>query len=166
MGFSRQEYWSGLPCLPPGDLPNLEIEPRPPILPVNFLPSESPGKSKDRLDFADNSICISLRLYWLSGKKSKWQCGRCGFKPRVGKISWRRKWQPTPVLLPGKSHGQRSLAGYIPWGHKELEMTEGLSSQDSTEPRSKGYLQGCEALSYLPSCWTPLWLRPYTCKGA
>ena len=106
MEFSRQEY--------PGDLPNLEIEPRPPILTVNFLPSESPGKSRDRLDFANNSICISLRLYWLSGKESEWQCGRCGFKPRVRKISWRRKWQPTPVLLPGKSHGQKSLAGYIP----------------------------------------------------
>ena len=34
------------------------------------------------------------------------------------------KWQPTPVFLPGKSHGQESLAGYSPWGHKELETTE------------------------------------------
>ena len=40
---------------------------------------------------------------------------------------WRRKWQPTPVLLPGKSHGQRSLAGYSPWGHKESDTTEGLT---------------------------------------
>ena len=39
---------------------------------------------------------------------------------------WRRKWQPTPVFLPGKSHGQRSLAGYSPWGHKELDTTERL----------------------------------------
>ena len=37
---------------------------------------------------------------------------------------WRRKWQPTPVSLPGKSHGQRSLVGYSPWGHKESGMTE------------------------------------------
>ena len=35
----------------------------------------------------------------------------------VGKILWRRAWQPTPVFLPGESHGQRSLAGYSPWGH-------------------------------------------------
>ena len=42
----------------------------------------------------------------------------------VGKIPWRRAWQPTPLLLPGKSHGQRSLEGYSPWGHKELDMTE------------------------------------------
>ena len=46
---------------------------------------------------------------------------RCGFDPWVRKLSWRREWQPTPVLLPGKSHGQRSLAGYRPWSHKELD---------------------------------------------
>jgi len=42
----------------------------------------------------------------------------------VGKIPWRRKWQPIPVFLPGKLHGQRSLAGYSPWGRKELDTTE------------------------------------------
>ena len=42
----------------------------------------------------------------------------------VGKIPWRRKWQPTPVFLPGESHRQRSLAGYSPWGHKESDTTE------------------------------------------
>ena len=41
-----------------------------------------------------------------------------------GKILWRRAWQPTSVCLPGDSHGQRSLVGYCPWGHKELDMTE------------------------------------------
>ena len=44
---------------------------------------------------------------------------------------WRRKWQPTPVFLPGKSHGQRSLAGYSPWHHKELDMTKRLSNNNS-----------------------------------
>ena len=46
------------------------------------------------------------------------------FGPWVGKIPWRRAWQPTPVFLPGESHGQRSLAGYSPWGHKESDTTE------------------------------------------
>ena len=41
-------------------------------------------------------------------------------------VPWRRAWQPTPVFLPGESHGQRSLAGYSPWGCKELDMTERL----------------------------------------
>ena len=49
---------------------------------------------------------------------------RCGFDPWVGKIPWRRAWQPTPVFLPGESHGQRSLVGYSPWSCKELNMTE------------------------------------------
>ena len=40
------------------------------------------------------------------------------FYPCIGKIPWRRKWQSTPVFLPGESHGQRSLAGYSPWGRK------------------------------------------------
>ena len=44
------------------------------------------------------------------------QCGRPRFDPWVGKIPWRRKWQPPPVFPPGKSHGRRSLAGYSPWG--------------------------------------------------
>jgi len=51
-----------------------------------------------------------------------------GFDPWVGKIPWRRKWQSTPVFLPGKSHGQRNLVGYSPWHHKVLEMTEQLSA--------------------------------------
>ena len=49
-----------------------------------------------------------------------------GWDPWIGKIPWRRKRQPTPVFLPGKFHGQRSLVGYSPWGRKELGMTEQL----------------------------------------
>ena len=44
----------------------------------------------------------------------------------VSRIPWRREWQPTPVFLPGKSHGWRSLVGYSPWGHIELDRTERL----------------------------------------
>ena len=46
------------------------------------------------------------------------------FNPWVGKIPWRRAWQPTAVFLPGESHGQRSLVGYGPSEHKESDMTE------------------------------------------
>ena len=46
----------------------------------------------------------------------------------LGKIPWRRKWQPTPVFLPGKSHGWWNLVGYSPWDHKELNTTERLSN--------------------------------------
>ena len=54
------------------------------------------------------------------------QYRRPGFDPWVRKFPWRRKWQPTPVFLPGKSHGWRSLVGYSPWGRKELDTTERL----------------------------------------
>ena len=47
----------------------------------------------------------------------------------VWNICWRRKWQPTPVFLPGKSHGQRSLASYSSWGHTESDMPERLSTE-------------------------------------
>ena len=43
---------------------------------------------------------------------------------QIGKIPWRREWLPTPVFLPREYHGQRSLGGYRPWGHKESDMTE------------------------------------------
>ena len=49
---------------------------------------------------------------------------RLGLDPWVGKISWRRARQPTPIFLPGESHGPRSLVGYSPRGHKESDMTE------------------------------------------
>ena len=49
------------------------------------------------------------------------------FDPWVGKIPWRRNWQPTPVFLPGEFHGQRSLAGYSSWDGKELDMTKQLT---------------------------------------
>ena len=50
----------------------------------------------------------------------------------VRKIPWRRKWQPTSVFLPGESHGQRSLVGYSPWGHKELDTTEHTLTHTNT----------------------------------
>ena len=62
--------------------------------------------------------------------KSLLECGRPRFDPWVGKIPWRRKWQPTPVLLPEESHGGRSLVGYSPWGRKELGTTERLHFSD------------------------------------
>ena len=82
-------------------------------------------------------VCVCVFIYiwmyvyicglpwWYSGKKSACQCRRyrgCkrhGFNPWVKKISWSRKRQPIPVFLPGKFHGQRSLAGYSPGGHRE-----------------------------------------------
>ena len=71
-------------------------------------------------------IVAYLKKFGSDGKSVCLQCGRPGLDPWAGKIVWRRKWQPTPVLLPGKSHGQRSLVSYSPRGHKELETTKRL----------------------------------------
>ena len=85
--------------------------------------------------FASN-LCVSKGLlisgsfFFPGGSEVKkslcLECERPGFNPWVGKIPWRRKWQPTPVLLPGESHGGRSLVGYSPWGRKESDTTERL----------------------------------------
>ena len=64
---------------------------------------------------------------WLSSKESTCQrrrYKRFWFNLWVGKIPWSRKWQPLPVFLPRKFHGQRSLTSYSPWGHKGLDTTE------------------------------------------
>ena len=71
--------------------------------------------------YQGDSILWWLRVKNLPAMQATW------FNPWVGKIPWRRKWWPTPVFWPGESHGQRSLAGYSPWGHKELDMTEWLT---------------------------------------
>ena len=67
---------------------------------------------------------------WLSsdGKASACNAGDLGSTPQVGKIPWRRKWQPTPVVLPGKFHGWRSLVGYSPWDRKESETLSDFTS--------------------------------------
>ena len=60
------------------------------------------------------------------GKKNPPACceGDLGLMPGLGKITWRREWQLTPVFVSGEFHGQRSLAGYSPWDYKELDTTE------------------------------------------
>ena len=72
--------------------------------------------------------------WWLQQERICLQCGRPGFDPWVGKIPWRRAWQPTPVFLPGESHGQRSLVGCSPWGCKESDTTQPLSTAQHSTP--------------------------------
>ena len=63
----------------------------------------------------------------LDGKESACNAGDPGSVPGLGTFPWRREWEPTPVFLPGESHGQRNLTGYSPWGPKELDTTEQLT---------------------------------------
>ena len=103
------------------------------------------------------SFCLSVKLlispwlpWWLRKLSICLQCGRPGFDPWVRKIPWRRKWQYTPLLLPGKSHGLRSLVGYSPWG--------GRVRHDWATPLSLSYLNeilagysnlGCKFFSFI-----------------
>ena len=105
-------------------------------------------------------ICYSCELpRWCRGKQSVCQCRRCkrrGFDPWVGKIPWGRKWQPTPVFLLGKSHVQRSLVGCSPWGHKESDMTEPLSTR-MHYILCVGYTVGFHALFFSPCSFVSQW---------
>ena len=105
MDFPKQEYWSGLPLSSWRIFPTQGLN-------LHLLLSRWILYHYDTCGSDSKASCL--------------QCRRPGFNPWVGKIPWRRKWQSTPVLLPGKSHGRRSLVGYSPWGQKELDTTERL----------------------------------------
>ena len=89
---------------------------------VWFLGQEDPLEKR----MATHSSILGL-FWWLRQQRICLQCKRPKFDPWARKIPWRRKWQPTPVFLAGEFHGQRSLAGYSSWGHKESEITELLT---------------------------------------
>ena len=79
-----------------------------------------------RLQQLCNATCLTGLPRWFNCKEySRWcrRHRRHGFNPWVGKIPWRREWQPSPSFLPGKSHGQRSLVGYSSWDCKKSDMT-------------------------------------------
>ena len=117
VGFSRQEYWSELPCPPPGNLPNPEIK-------LTSLTSPSLAGR-----FFTTSHLSFLRPHFFQTPKKGinsflWKkflsyLQVCGFAYDFNRLSfsWRRQWHPTPVFLPGKSHGQRSLVGCSLWCH-------------------------------------------------
>ena len=121
IGFPRQEYQSRLPFPSPGEsswaMDWIGIS----CFAGRFFTTEPSG-----------SVWVLIQLnLWASGKEPTCQCRRPkrhGLNPWVGKIPWSWKWQPTPVFLPGKLHGQRSLAGYSPCGCKGSD-TAGLSER-------------------------------------
>ena len=92
---------------------------------------------------------------WHSDKESAWQCRRHRFRFNswVKEMPWRRKWQPTPVFFSEKSHGQRSLAGYSLWGHKQLGMTEWLR----THRNNKSF-----AIYVFLNEWPLIWILSYS----
>jgi len=131
VGFSRHEYWSGLPCPPPWYLPYPGVEPlslTSPTLAGWFFNTSANWKAQ---------TSIYIYLFWIvyieimtPCRIPRWLSGQCrscrkhGLDPWVGRIPWRRKRQPTPVLLLEKFRGQRGLVGYSSWGCEKLDTTE------------------------------------------
>ena len=103
------------------------------------LTTGPPGNSQGPISCHFQCFChFLLHLYtsFLVFPGGQWeritfQCRRCGFSPWFRKIPWRRKWLPTPAFLPGESHGQKSLVGYSPRGHKELDTIEWLNNENN-----------------------------------
>ena len=118
-GFSRQEYWSGLPCAPSGDLPNPGSKPTSltsPVLAGGVFTTEPWRKllvSETEHDYL---------LLW--------------------PYFWRRKWRPTPVFLARQSHGQRSLVGYSPWGRRVRHSWSDLACKHHISGGSCGPVSG------------------------
>ena len=92
--------------------------------PLSFISPAFPS-------FSPLSLFI-MRSMCLNSKESACQGRRRRLDPWVGELSWRRARPPTPVFLPGESHGQRSLRGYSPWGHKESDTTEARAQHSTT----------------------------------
>ena len=100
-------------------------------LSASLVPAGTPPLSSDSTLLEEpNSLPLQSVQNFpgsVNGKEPACQCRRHRFDPWIRKIPWRRKWQSTPVFLPGESHGQRGLVG--PWGLKELDTTEGRNTQ-------------------------------------
>ena len=95
----------------------------------------------------------NLLPWWLRRQRICLQCGRPRFDPWAGKIPWRRERQPTPVFLPGEFHGERNLAGYSPWGRRELDKTDVLVQHLHSFTLAA---QSCVLVHQLWSSWNPI----------
>ena len=78
-----------------------------------------------------NSLFYKYLYFFFQADSKESACNAGDPNPWVGKIPWGREWQPSPVFLSGKFHGQRSLAGHNPWGRKEWDTTEQLTHTDT-----------------------------------
>ena len=84
------------------------------------------------------------------------------FDPWFRKIPWRRKWQPTPIVLPGESHGQKSLVGYSPWGLKEWDTTEATGMHAQTHDT---LWHTFNFSFYLQMLLAQQWVLPFTAEN-
>ena len=94
-----------------------------------------------------------LDPWWLRWLRINMLCRRPVFDPWVRKIPWRREWLPTPVSSPGEFHGQRSLAGYSPWGHiRHNRVTNTFTSDANLSPLSRSHSLNQTCICNFYSC--------------
>ena len=115
--------------------------------------------------WAQNIFLIFILSWIIVAQVTQWYTiclpsRRHGFHPWVQKIPWRRKWQATPVFLPGKSHGQRSLVGYSQSGSKESDTTEWQAHTVNGESKAKSASLVCPVslvaeIRHKPVFWAP-----------
>ena len=92
---------------------------------ISWHPQKKVDEPSHRAVYIFRNPCVILGFPDASDdKESSLQCWRPQFDPRVAKIPRRREGHPTPVFLPGEFHGQRSLAGYSPWDHRETQLSD------------------------------------------
>ena len=114
----------------------------PQVRPIPIVTQYSPRRHQAMRYFCTQYICSALIPHVL--------CSLSELNSDLGHthaFGWSRKWQPTLVFLPGEFHGQRSLAGYSPWGCKESDMTKQLSLTDAFNDIPTPYLTSPTALS-------------------
>ena len=168
-GFSRQEYWRGLPCPPPGDFPDPGTKPMAHVSWAQLL--------LKCILFTITNTSRKQTLNWnkglpggAGGKESACQCRRrkrWGFSPGVGKIPWRRTWQPTPAFLPEEiprtgEPGELQLTGSQGAGHDWSTWAAAAAAREPANGASPA-----TASFHTESSWNPttrslaccLWLR-------
>ena len=120
-GFSQSRDWISISfCLlhwQAGSLPSYRAE-------LSYMAATSPVKLLSTFEMWPTQLICYLSIKYTSDTKTLKKISIFFFFTIYYMSKWRRKWQPTPVFLPGKSHRQRSLVGYSPWGHKGLDTTE------------------------------------------
>ena len=134
MGFSRQEYCSGLPCPPPGDLPHPGIQPRSPALQADSLPPELPGKPRE-------GVPLELSVPSSALRRQRWAAitvlpSWVPFGSACHVQHWGKDGNPLQCSWLENQNGQRSPVGYSPWGHKASDMTEHAIQDDMLKTRA------------------------------
>ena len=154
--FSRAEHHFNIPEIQRVTVKSLltllsfhHIKDAVPVTTGGYTHEHGPASTFEGQGLRSNSLPLNMQRglpWWLRRERVCLQYRRSRFDPWFGKIPCRTEWLPIPVFLSGELHGQRSLAGYSPWGCKESDMTEAhtqICREDSSQWHSAPLNQLC-----------------------